>query len=693
MQKYYHTVYKLFITVITLTAFSALGAQQQIAQTCSGLTVVNRTTYYSGNGAKAASDCWNIFESMVQSKTACIGLSDAAFDITFKYNAGGDYYFWWPSLRTNDKDACVKLSLPSGVTTFTLEGFGKIDEPGFLYVSSANGLFDSTAISRVDEFSALSPGSITTSSRTVCLGGSPDNITEAVSGAPSGGSGTYTYEWYKNGIKINGVPDNSNIYTPAGETAKGEYKYTRKVIQKQCNVGDFSIGTYTLTVVDNPTVSIDVTGPGTVTICNGTAGGTLTANLFSADVGGPYTYTWQKWAAGAATWTDIGNETASTYAPGNLTDTTAFRVSATGLLGCAADFSTPSTITVYPAFAAGAFVPDAGGTVCVNGTPGAITDAIQDIAPAGSGSYTYAWYRNGNTGTSVSTDEYFIPSSETATGAVTYTRKVFDASCTSDAGMTAGSYILQVKPTPTVSLSTSAGTVCYNTPATIFTTMPVSGATKYEWASSTDDLTWGAATSTGASNSFTTTNLTTQTFYSLTVTVSDKVCPVAISAAPATITVRNAFSPGAITSATYTICVGGTPEQITGTTDASGGNEVMTYKWTYSYNGKTSVDINSNAADYTPSTEVTTNGAGTYHYQRWAIDGACQSTYTVAVNTYTLVVVAGPTMNNISVTGPGTATICNNTAGGTLTANLSSADVGGPYTYTWQKWEDGAWTA
>jgi hypothetical protein len=141
----------------------------------------------------------------------------------------------------------------------------------------------------------------------------------------------------------------------------------------------------------------------------------------------------------------------------------------------------------------------------VNGTPSPITSGIllsPSSTPTGSGSYTYAWFRN-NSSTSVtgSNVEYLNTlSPETVTGAVTYTRKVFDAICTNDEGTTSGSYILTVKPTPTAPLAVTptSGTVCYNEPATI--TIPqVTDATDYTWYSSADNYTAGTTTS---SNSF-----------------------------------------------------------------------------------------------------------------------------------------------------------------------------------------------
>ncbi|MDR0692091.1 MAG: hypothetical protein LBF69_03530, partial [Prevotellaceae bacterium] len=300
MQKYCHTVYKILVTIIAFTTFSNLYGQ---------FTPTPQSTYTSGNGVAVASECRTLIRQMEQARDACKGVNDATFTVAFNYDVGGDYYFWWPSLKNKGiakEQISAWFKLPSsspGTASFTVPsgdawaygGFGKADQDGYMLVYSVtNKWIDSVAIgSLVREFPDFNPGAITTSSSTVCAGGSPLNITGA--GAPSGGSGTYTYEWYRNSVKITGASSYYATYTPSVETTPGEYKYTRKVLQDRCNVGNFSTGTYTLTVVADPTITgITPTGPGTATICYNTDSGTLTATLSSIAVGGPYTYTWQK---------------------------------------------------------------------------------------------------------------------------------------------------------------------------------------------------------------------------------------------------------------------------------------------------------------------------------------------------------------------------------------------------------------
>jgi hypothetical protein len=78
---------------------------------------------------------------------------------------------------------------------------------------------------------ALEPGSVTGSS-TVSVGGTP--ATGATTVAPSGGSGTYSYQWYKGSALIAGATTPG--YTPPAEDAlvAGSHTYTRQVADNRC---------------------------------------------------------------------------------------------------------------------------------------------------------------------------------------------------------------------------------------------------------------------------------------------------------------------------------------------------------------------------------------------------------------------------------------------------------------------------
>jgi uncharacterized repeat protein (TIGR01451 family) len=370
---------------------------------------------------------------------------------------------------------------------------------------------------------AFSPGVFQVPTGSICPGAIPAAITGV--SAPTGGDGQYSYQWYKDGGEISGAT--GATYRPEISHDEGAViVYTRGAKDGLCAT-EVRAGSYTLTVSSALTSTINLM-PAVQGVCN-SASFTITSGEPEDALG----YTWQKWDG--SDWKVITGQTDKTLHVDNNTTEGDYYYKVTVLTGSTCSqivTSTPATVTVYPAFSAGAFEDGSGGEVCVNGVPDAITADIQKTPPTGSGSYTYAWYRNGTE--LVSTSEYFTPSPETVAGAVTYTRKVFGGTCGED--WTSGSYILQVNAEPTVTLSAVSTTVCYDTPATIFITDPVDGAT-YTWYSSPGGSVWTEEAVT-TSNSYTTGNLTAATtLFRVKVAVSSETCPLMLSA-PITITLK-----------------------------------------------------------------------------------------------------------------------------------------------------------
>ena len=96
-----------------------------------------------------------------------------------------------------------------------------------------------------------------------------------------------------------------------------------------------------------------------------------------------------------------------------------------------------------------------------------------------------------------------------------------------------------------------------------------------------------------------------------------------------TIIVRTNFNPGVINSTGETICYSGDPGIIGNTTVASGGDNIITYKW--QANG---IDISSsNSATYDPPAGLIT----TTTYTRFAKDGTCYA-FTLSSGSWTVIV-------------------------------------------------------
>ena len=107
-------------------------------------------------------------------------------------------------------------------------------------------------------------------------------------------------------------------------------------------------------------------------------------------------------------------------------------------------------------------------------------------------------------------------------------------------------------------------------------------------------------------------------------------------------TVYNDFTPGAIETIGETICYGGNPVSIGSSTDASGGDETITYKWESSTDNFTTdgTEISgATAASYDPPTGLTV----TTSYRRYAKDASCNTTFEESTGTWIVTVIPLPT--------------------------------------------------
>jgi hypothetical protein len=131
----------------------------------------------------------------------------------------------------------------------------------------------------------LNPGTITSSTTAVCKDGTVSAFTAT---APSGGNGTYTYQWMQGSGNATGMSTASS-FTPAGTylSAPGTYHFTRVVTS--CTSGT-TTGTYTLVVHDLPGAPTNASnntrcGTGDVTFSATTATG-CTIDWYTASSGG-----------------------------------------------------------------------------------------------------------------------------------------------------------------------------------------------------------------------------------------------------------------------------------------------------------------------------------------------------------------------------------------------------------------------
>jgi len=182
----------------------------------------------------------------------------------------------------------------------------------------------------------------TAADQTLCAGSTPAALT-SLSG-PSGGTGTYTYQWEfsLNNSTWTAMPgDTAATYTPGPLTATTYFR--RKVVSGTGTCATAYANTVTLTVL--PAITPGSIGGGQ-TLCAGSTPAALTSLSGPSGGTGSYTYRWEL-SLDNTTWIDVPGATTATCAPGPLTATTYFRrqvISGTG--PCPAAISNPVTVTV-----------------------------------------------------------------------------------------------------------------------------------------------------------------------------------------------------------------------------------------------------------------------------------------------------------------------------------------------------------
>jgi PKD repeat protein len=235
---------------------------------------------------------------------------------------------------------------------------------------------------------------------------------------------------------------------------------------------------------------------------------------------------------------------------------------------------------------------------------------------------------------------------------------------------------INVGSSPTAGVIGTTQTICYGaTPSalTSITDGTGSGTLSYEWQTNASGsyVTIGGATSSGyqppALTATTSYQRRTVTFYGIKTRYSAYTTPV-------TITVRPQFISGAIQTTGQTICYAGTPSLIGSATDASGGDNSITYQWRSSADGYTTPISGATSSSYTPPAGLTV----TTSYQRYANDGTCNTSPTVSTGTWTVTVNPLPTVS----VGGALSAICQ---GGTTVA-LGGSFGGGA---TGAIWSDG----
>ncbi len=545
-------------------------------------------------------------------------------------------------------------------------------------VTDACGTVAYSNVIQVQVRAAFSAGAITTTGQTICSGGDPGNITNQT--LPSGGDGSYTYEWRAGSSPQAG--SNSSAFDPApGITTTTTY--TRWVRDNTCNTSfTQSTGSWVVTVNS-------ITASGSIaaaqTICNGgdpaafTSGGAATGS-------GTISYRWE-WAESPFTsWNNVGVTTLTYDVPAGLTTTRQYRRVPVSLLNSVSCEGTPTAtvqVTVQSVPTNGSIGSDQ--TICNGGDPALFTSGG---AGTGDGSITYQWQSSVSPFSSWND----IGSATNATydhGTLTVTtqfRRQTVSTLNSVACRSTGTTPVQVTVQSTVTPGTiaSAQTICNGaTPAALTSSADGtgSGSIAYRWEFSTTSNSAGFSDAGATTPGFSPGALTQTTWYRR-YTQSTQNTVMCESTSPTTaiqITVQGIPTAGAIQSTRY-ICNNTTTaigNVTAGTGSPSGGT--ISYRWEESTTGPSSGFSTVSGATNNYTTPTLTADRWYRRYTIYTLNAiSCESTSSTAVTQVDVQSV--PSANAIT----GGETICN---GGNPVA-FGSSGVGtgdGDITYRWER--------
>jgi len=276
-----------------------------------------------------------------------------------------------------------------------------------------------------------------TNSAVVVVGSAPTSAITPASGQLCGnnasvvltiGGGT-TYQWYRNGVVINGATFSTYTVTTAGT-------YSATIISGTCS--GQSSNQVTVTQGSIPTGSIS---PSTATICTG-GSTTLTAT-------GGTSYQWYR--DGVA----INNATGSTY---NASQAGTYTVDIFNSGGCKGTSSNNSVVTV------GSVTPTA-----ITPASGQLCGANASILLTATGGTSYQWFKDGVAVNGATSGTY------TATSQGVYTADIINGTCRVRAS---NNVAISLVNAPSGNIAPATATICSGSSQTL----TANGGTSYQWA-------------------------------------------------------------------------------------------------------------------------------------------------------------------------------------------------------------------
>ncbi len=253
-----------------------------------------------------------------------------------------------------------------------------------LNVTAINGLTD-TYIAKYSNstFSIIGNNVISAPFITsFCTSGTPGAIVGAV---PTGGPGTYSYQWQSSADSITFVDISGAVSKDYSPPSLNITRYYRRKVSVTCTTPPTNsniIGIKIQQSLSNNTI----TAPAIISFC---AVGDAAVIVGSTPSGGngSFNYQWQS-SLDNVTFTDITGATSKDYDPPSITVTTYYRRTITSG-ACTVPLNSGSVlITIFPLVSNNVITAPSATSFCVSGDPGIITG---NTPTGGNGAYTYQW--------------------------------------------------------------------------------------------------------------------------------------------------------------------------------------------------------------------------------------------------------------------------------------------------------------
>ena len=435
------------------------------------------------------------------------GVSDTALVVvTAKPNAGLDQAICFRANATLTGTApttgtwTAQTGNPAGAT---LGGsVGGVATAGFISAPVGNYNFIYTAAGCPDTARLTVTSAVAVSGTQVnvaCF----SNATGSINITASGGTSPYTYDW--GDIAGTNDPEDRSSLTA------GTYSVT---------VTDANLCTVNTSFTITQPAAIAISAqPSDITEC---IGGTAVLTITASGGTGGLVYQWESSSAIGGPFSPITGATSPSYTPlSTAAGTTYYQVvvNQTGN-SCPSVTSLVATVVILPTFAITTQPQNI--SECVNGTIG-----LSVSTSGGSGTVAYQWQSADAVGGPFTNISGAISSSYTPPSTIAgtkYYRIIITDSNSSCGSLTSTTATVVVTAIPSVTISTSASTICVGAAVTL-TASPTGGAgtCSLQWQSSPDGTTWTDIS--GATNpTYTTTILSLTTRYRATYTCSASGC-------------------------------------------------------------------------------------------------------------------------------------------------------------------------